>query len=43
VIPDEDGMEWATQYDVGFGEVKEIFYHIELRLLNPLASTIHRL
>jgi hypothetical protein len=35
VIPNKDAIEWATQYDVDFGELKETFYQTELRLVNP--------
>ena len=33
VIPNEYGLEWATQYQVDFGELKETFYQSELRLV----------
>ena len=34
VIPNEHGIEWATQYQVDFGEMKETFYQSELRLVS---------
>ena len=30
VIPNEHGIEWATQYEVRFGEIKGTFYQTEL-------------
>jgi len=35
VIPNKHGIEWATQYQVDFGEMKETFYQTELRLVSP--------
>jgi len=40
VIPSKHGIEWATQYEVVFGEIKGTFYETELCLLTPLASRI---
>lgn len=37
VIPQKHGIDWATQYEVDFGEeVKAIFYQSELRLVNSI-------
>jgi hypothetical protein len=33
VIPNKDGIKWACQYDVQFGELKGTFYQNELRLV----------
>ena len=33
VIPDKHGIEWATRYEVDFGEMKETFYQTELCLI----------
>ena len=38
VIPNKDGIEWATQYQVEFGETKETFYQTELRLVSPRSA-----
>src|SRR5215831_20825975 len=34
VIPNKHGIDWATQYEVVFGEMKETFYQTELRLVS---------
>ena len=33
VIPSKHGIEWATQYEVVFGEMKGTFYETELCLV----------
>jgi len=34
VIPNKDGFDWATQYEVDFGQRTETFYQTELSLIN---------
>ena len=34
VIPNKDGVEWATEYEVEFREIKQTFYETELRLVS---------
>jgi len=33
VIPNKDGIDWATQYQVDFGEMKKTLYQTELCLV----------
>jgi hypothetical protein len=33
VIPNKHGIDWATQYQVDFGEMKETLYQTELCLV----------
>ena len=35
VIPNKHGIDWATQYQVDFGEMKETLYQTELCLAKP--------
>ena len=35
VIPNKDGIDWATEYEVDFGIVKANFYQTQLRLVQP--------
>ena len=34
VIPNKDGFDWATQYEVEFGQRTETFYQTELSLID---------
>ena len=31
IVPNEHSIDWATEYEVDFGEMKETFYQSELR------------
>jgi hypothetical protein len=38
VIPNKHGIDWATQYQVDFGEMKETLYQLNCASLSPLGS-----
>ena len=39
IIPHKHGIDWATQYEVDFGEqVTAVFYQNELRLVKAASS-----
>jgi hypothetical protein len=35
VIPNKHGIDWATQYEVDFGEIRQTLYQTELNLVQP--------